>query len=89
MSLKGLFNGYVQCHLKSNEPYIYILFTNFISTQVREASDLYAIDEDKDRLFLLSLLPFMKQLNSRENLEFRTEIQQLLQKKQHPNGQCN
>ncbi|XP_065224794.1 uncharacterized protein LOC135848743 [Planococcus citri] len=54
----------------------------FPQPQVRSTSDSCATcNEDNDRLFLLSLLPFMKQMNTRANLEFRTEVQQLLQKK--------
>lgn len=32
-------------------------------------------------MFLLSLLPFIKQLNPQENLEFRMEVQHILYKK--------
>jgi hypothetical protein len=36
---------------------------------------------DSDRMFLLSLLPAMKQLSPLDNLDFRVEVQETLRRK--------
>ncbi|CAD7083336.1 unnamed protein product [Hermetia illucens] len=50
--------------------------------QVRKLSrHLNQSTEDPDRMFLLSLLPLVKELTPKDNLKFRVQVQQILQEK--------
>jgi len=53
----------------------YLDYLKEIGKRMEETSN------DSDRMFLLSLLPAMKQLSPLENMDFRVEVQETLQRK--------
>ncbi|KAL1139569.1 hypothetical protein AAG570_006551 [Ranatra chinensis] len=56
----------------------------------RAAADyLEVLEEDDDRLFLLSLLPKMRHLSMQDNIKFRIEVQALLLEKLASSAQNN
>jgi hypothetical protein len=54
---------------------LYVNSLNEICKRMEETSS------DSDRMFLLSLLPAMKQLSQLDNLDFRVEVQEILRQK--------
>ena len=46
---------------------------------LKEIGKRMEISNDSDRMFLLSLLPVMKQLSPLDNMDFRAEVQETLQ----------